>query len=149
MSSLSDIFGDSYHVFAFYAALNGLIMLVLGILVVRARVKTETLIGDGGKPEMAGPLRAHGNNSEWTPMAIVMMLVVVSVGAPYWVLHVIGLPLTAGRIAHGIGLSNNTGTSTLRFAGMILTWLAYVFAIVAIFWILIYPSVIAAPDVLQ
>ena len=64
-----DFLSDSFHAFAIYAALNGLIMLVLGILVVRARIATQTLIGDGGKPEMAGPLRAHGNNSEWTPMA--------------------------------------------------------------------------------
>ncbi|HEY1709158.1 MAG TPA: MAPEG family protein [Rhizomicrobium sp.] len=147
MDTISTIFTDGYHIFALYAALNGLILLVLGLLVVRARVKTQTLIGDGGKPEMAGPLRAHGNNSEWTPMAIVLMLVLVSLGGPWWLQHVVGLPLTVGRLLHGFGLSRNTGTSQLRFAGMILTWLAYIFAIVAILWILFFPStIIPSPD---
>jgi uncharacterized membrane protein YecN with MAPEG domain len=141
-----DMLSDSFHVFALYAALNGLIMLVLGILVIRARVATQTLIGDGGNPAMAGPLRAHGNNTEWTPMAIVMMLVVLNMGGAWWTLHLVGLPLTIGRILHGIGLSNNTGTSTMRLVGMILTMLAYIFAIVAIFWIIFVPSSVATPD---
>jgi len=143
-----DFLSDSFHVFALYAALNGLVMLVLGLLVVRARVKTQTLIGDGGKPEMAGPLRAHGNNTEWTPMAIVMMLVVLYLGGPNWVLHAIGLPLTIGRIAHGYGLSTNIGTTPYRFAGMILTWLAYIFAIVAILWLAFVPGATPSPDTL-
>src|SRR5215475_3756042 len=113
MDTFSTIFTDGYHIFALYAALNALIMLVLGLLVVRARVKTQTLIGDGGKPEMAGPLRAHGNNAEWTPMAVIMMLVLVSLASPWWMIHVVGLPLTVGRILHGFGLSRNTGTSQL------------------------------------
>lgn len=141
-----DFLSDSFRIFALYAAVNGLIMLVLGILVVRARVKTQTLIGDGGKPEMAGPLRAHGNNTEWTPMGIVMMLVVLNLGGAWWVLHLVGAPLTIGRILHGIGLSQTTGTSTMRFAGMILTWLAYIIAIVAILWIVFFPGTVAPAD---
>jgi uncharacterized membrane protein YecN with MAPEG domain len=141
-----DILSDSFHVFALYAAINGLIMLVLGILVIRARVATQTLIGDGGNPAMAGPLRAHGNNTEWTPMAIVMMLVVLNMGGAWWTLHLVGLPLTIGRLLHGIGLSGNTGPSQFRLIGMILTMLAYVFAIVAIFWIIFVPSSVATPD---
>ncbi len=150
MDTITGILTDSYHIFALYAALNGLIMLVLGILVVRARVTTQTLIGDGGKPEMLGPLRAHANNTEWTPMAIVMMLVVVSLGGWWWLLHVIGLPLTIGRLLHSIGITSNVGTSSLRFIGMILTWLAYIFAIVAILAILVDPAMVApAADALQ
>jgi len=149
MDTITTLFTDTYHVFALYTALNGLIMLVLGILVVRARVTTQTLIGDGGKPGMLGPLRAHANNTEWTPMAIVMMLVVLSLGGWWWLLHVIGVPLTLGRLLHGIGLSGNVGTSTLRFVGMILTWLAYIFAIVAILAILFVPSLVAPTEVLQ
>jgi uncharacterized membrane protein YecN with MAPEG domain len=149
VNSFSDIFAESHNAFALYVAINAIIMLVFGLLVVRARVQTQTLIGDGGKPEMAGPLRAHGNNTEWTPMAIIMMLATVSLGAPYWVVHLVGVPLTIGRLAHGVGLSRSIGTSQLRFIGMILTWLAYIFGIVAILSILIYPAVIAPPDAVQ
>jgi hypothetical protein len=44
---------SSVYAFGFYMALTALAMLVLGILVTRARVTTQTEIGDGGDPAMA------------------------------------------------------------------------------------------------
>jgi uncharacterized membrane protein YecN with MAPEG domain len=131
---------EPFHAFGFYAALNALIMLILGVLVVRARVKTQTDIGDGGKPAMAGPLRAHGNNSEWTPVALLMIWALCPLGGSIWMIHGVGIPLTLGRIAHGIGLSQNTGPSPLRFIGILLTWIAYIVGIVAIFWLVFFPD---------
>ena len=134
---MSLIFESSYYAFGFYAALNALMMLILGMLVTRARVKTQTDIGDAGKPEMAGPLRAHANNTEWVPMALLLMwaLTISAFGASIWVIHAIGISLTVGRILHAIGLTRSTGPSPLRFAGSILTWIAYVIGIVALFWL--------------
>ena len=120
---------------AFYAAVNALIMLILGMLVVRARVATRTEIGDGGHPAMVGPLRAHANNTEYVPMAIVLLLVLYALGANVVVLHLVGGMLTLGRVLHGIGLSRNVGTSSPRFIGMILTWLSFLIAIVATLWL--------------
>jgi uncharacterized membrane protein YecN with MAPEG domain len=117
---------DPYHLLALYAALNAFIMLVLGILVVRARVKTQTEIGDGGKPDMAAPLRAHGNNAEWVPMALLLMWAMAPLGGAGWMFHAVGVPLTLGRLVHGIALSRSTGPSMLRLIGMILTWVAYI-----------------------
>jgi uncharacterized protein len=126
---------SSLYAFGFYAALNALIMLVLSILVVRARVVTQTEIGDGGKPTMAGPLRAHANNAEYVPMALVLMWgLATPLGATIWLIHGVGVPLTLGRILHAIGLTRSTGTSTLRFLGMILTWIAYIVGIVGLFY---------------
>ena len=135
---MSLLFESSYYAFAFYTALNALILVILGMLVTRARVRTQTDIGDGGKPEMAGPLRAHANNSEWTPLALLMMwaLTLPTFGAPIWVIHGIGAPLTIGRIVHAIGITRSIGPSALRFTGMVLTWIAYVVGIVATFWLI-------------
>ena len=147
---MSLILESSYYAFAFYAAVNALIMLVLGMLVTRARVRTQTDIGDAGKPEMAGPLRAHANNTEWTPMALLLMWVLTGMGfansglsASIWVIQGMGVTLTVGRILHGIGLTRSIGPSALRFIGMILTWISYVIGIVAILW-LVFTSGTAA-----
>jgi hypothetical protein len=131
---------EPFHAFGFYAAINALVMLILGVLVVRARVKTQTDIGDGGKPEMAGPLRAHGNNSEWTPVALLMIWALCPLGGSIWLIHGVGIPLTLGRIAHGIGLSQNTGPSPLRFIGILLTWIAYIVGIVGVLWLIFFPE---------
>src|SRR5215469_8745616 len=126
---------SSLYAWGFYTALNALIMLVLSILVVRARVVTQTEIGDGGKPAMAGPRRAHANNTEYVPMALLMMWgLATPLGSSIWLIHGIGAPLTLGRILHAIGLTRSTGVSTLRFLGMILTWIAYIVGIAGLFW---------------
>ncbi len=133
---------EPFHIFALYAVLNALIMLILGLLVTRARVVTHTDIGDGGKPEMAGPLRAHANNTEWVPMAMILMWLFCPLGAPWWLLHVMGVPLTLGRILHAVGMSQSTGPTPMRSAGMILTWLAYIIGIAGV----IYLAFIATVD---
>jgi uncharacterized membrane protein YecN with MAPEG domain len=128
------VFASTYNSFFFYTGVNAFIMLVLGMLVVRARVKTQTEIGDGGgKPEMTGPLRAHANNTEYVPM-----------GASVWLVHGVGAPLTVGRILHAVGLSRTVGVSTWRFAGILLTWIAYIVGIVAVLWLVFFPSVPAS-----
>lgn len=132
---MSLLFQSSLYAFGFYAALNALIMLMLSILVVRARVSTQTEIGDGGKPAMAGPLRAHANNTEYVPMAVLLMWALVTpLGSSIWLIHGVGAPLTIGRIVHAIGLSRSTGTSSLRLIGIVLTWIAYIVGIVGVLW---------------
>lgn len=139
-----DTLTDPFHVFAIYAAINGLIMLVLGVLVSRARAKTSVVIGDGGNPAMARPLRAHANNTEYTPMALLLMWAVIPLGGSVWIVHGVGLPLTIGRILHAVGLTRNEGPSLLRFIGMILTWIAYVVAVVGCLWLALVPAAVAS-----
>jgi uncharacterized membrane protein YecN with MAPEG domain len=114
-----------FPVLALYAAINALIMLVLGILVVRARVKTQTEIGDGGNPVMMAAVRAHANNAEYVPLALLLMLILIPLRANAIVIHAVGATLTIGRILHAIGLSRS----------MVLTWLSYLIAIFAILWL--------------
>jgi len=135
------LFESPIYAFGFYAALNALILLILSLRVVRARVRTQTAIGDGGKPEMAAPLRAHANNAEYVPMALILLWALASpLGRSLWLIHGIGISLTLGRVLHAIGLSRSSGPSGLRFAGMILTWLAYVAGITGVLWFVFIPQ---------
>jgi uncharacterized membrane protein YecN with MAPEG domain len=136
---MSLLLESSVYSFGIYTALNALIMLVLSILVVRARVATRTEIGDGGKPEMAAPLRAHANNSEYVPMALLLLWALASpLGGTIWMIHGVGAPLTLGRLLHAIGLSGSTGPSSLRLVGMVLTWIAYIVGIASIFYLVFF-----------
>ena len=129
------IFLAPYPMVALYAAFNALIMLVLAILVVRARVRTRTEIGNGSDPAMMGAARAHANNTEYVPLALLLMLIVVPLRANAIVIHAIGATLTLGRLLHAFGLSRNVGTSLPRLLGMVLTWITYLIAIVAVVWL--------------
>jgi uncharacterized protein len=107
---------------ALYAALNAAIMIVLALLVVRQRARTKAGIGDKGDPELALAIRAHGNNAEYVPYALILLLLVELGAWPAWVVHALGLVLTVGRVAHGYGLSRSAGTSPGRALGMLCTW---------------------------
>jgi uncharacterized membrane protein YecN with MAPEG domain len=132
---------SSYYAFGFYAALNALIMLVLSMRVVQARFRTNTAYGDGGKPEMAAPLRAHGNNAEYVPVALILLWALASpLGRSIWLIHGMGVIFTVGRILHAIGLSRSIGPSPLRLAGMVLTWIALVVGIAGVLWFLFIPQ---------
>jgi uncharacterized membrane protein YecN with MAPEG domain len=136
---MSLIFESGYFAFGFYTALNALIMLVLGVLVVRARVTHRVDIGDGGVAEVAGPLRAHGNNTEYVPMALLLLWALASpLGSSIWLIHAVGGSLTLGRILHAIGLSQSTGPTTFRLAGIMLTWVSFIIGIVGVFYLIFF-----------
>lgn len=141
---LSYVYESGFAMVAFYTAINALIMLILALLVTRARVKNQVEIGDGGKPEMAGPLRAHANNTEYVPTALLLMWALLPIGGSVWMVHAIGLPLTIGRLLHGFGLSRGIGTSSPRFIGVMLTWIAYIVGIVSLLWLVFFPQAAAS-----
>jgi len=102
-----------------YIGLNALIMLVLAILVVKARVQTKTEIGDGGNPDMIKAIRAHANNVEFVPVSLLVIAAVEMAAAPLWFVHVLGASLTLARVVHAIGLHQTTGPSAGRLIGTI------------------------------
>jgi len=119
------------QVFALYAGLSGLVLLVLAALVSRARRKHGVTIGDGGNQAVLQAQRAHGNAVEYVPIVLILLLTLASLRSSIWLIHAIGAMLVAGRIFFAIGLYQSTGVSVGRGLGMVLTWLALLVAAVA------------------
>lgn len=122
----------SGHAAALWAGLNLFLLLILSLLVVRLRQKHKVALGDEGIPELARAIRAFGNASEYIPSGIAALGVLAVAGAAPLAIHVVGLVLFAGRVVHAVGLSNSGGASIPRAVGMLATWLAYIFAGVAL-----------------
>ena len=119
---------SSGHAAALWVGLNIFLMLVLSVMVVRLRQKHRVALGDEGIPELARAIRAFGNAAEYVPAGLAAIAVLAVVDAPPLAVHIVGLLLFAGRVVHGVGLSNSGGASIPRAIGIILTWIAYVFA---------------------
>ena len=131
---------------ALYIVLNAAIMVALAANVIRMRYRTRTRFGDSGKPEMLRAIRAHGNNAEYVPIALILLFLVHNLGGGLPLIHAIGLPLTVGRVLHATGFldrhhETSTGHSYLRMAGMILTFFAILVGILASLTL-----VVAAPN---
>jgi len=122
----------SGHAAALWAGLNLFLLLTLSLLVVRLRQKHKVALGDEGIPELARAIRAFGNASEYIPSGVAALAVLAVTGAAPLAIHVVGFILFTGRAVHAIGISNSGGASIPRAIGMVATWLAYIFAGVAL-----------------
>lgn len=85
---------------ALYAALLGLLCVVLGLLTVRARTAARVSLGDGGDPVLLRRSRAHANFAEYVPMALILIGGAAIGGAHAWFVHGCGILLIAARLAH-------------------------------------------------
>jgi uncharacterized membrane protein YecN with MAPEG domain len=107
-----------------YGGLLGLLVAALGINVTLVRWKVGVYVDPAAPPKkLFVAIRAHGNAIEWTPMLVIMMLLVeVSGGSSLW-LHIVGGLVVLARVLHGVGFSTRLRTSV---AGAGLTWLVAV-----------------------
>jgi uncharacterized membrane protein YecN with MAPEG domain len=122
----------SGHAAALWAGLNLIILLVLSLLVVRQRQQHKVQFGDAGVPGLAQAIRAFGNAAEYIPAGVAGLAVLAIAGGQPLAVHASGLLLFFGRLAHAVGLSRSSGASALRSGGMVLTWVAYILAAVAL-----------------
>ena len=106
---------------ALYAGLMGLWILYLGFAVIRLRRRHDVSTGDGGVKPLELAIRAHGNACEYVPIALILMGLAESMGAPTWVLHGLGVMLVAGRLLHGGYFLAGARRLNVRVAGMLLT----------------------------
>ncbi len=103
-----------------YAALAAVILIVLSVRVIGMRRSRRVALGDGGDEDMARRIRAQGNFAEYTPLALVLILLLELGGAPAWQLHLLGAALILGRILHAWSLTAHSGSG--RLIGMTLTF---------------------------
>ncbi len=89
---------------ALYAALNAFLTVGLGLNVSRVRVQHKVFRGDGGVPEIVSAVRAHGNNAEHVPLALLLLLIAELCGGSSTVLHIFGGALLVARVLHAYGI---------------------------------------------
>jgi uncharacterized membrane protein YecN with MAPEG domain len=124
--------GTSGHAAALWVGLHLLLLLTLSALVVRQRRTHRVALGDGGVASLTHAVRAFGNATEYVPAGLVALAVMAVLDVHPVVVHLSGGALFLGRVLHAIGLSRSGEPTMLRAAGVTLTWLAYVFAGVAL-----------------
>lgn len=120
---------------AVYAALNGLLLLALSYNVGRHRARTDSLVpGAMGDEILVRAIRAHGNASEYIPLAIVMLLILALLSAPLLLLHGLGSMFTVGRVAQAVGMFRSKHPNAIRFTGNLFTGLVYLIGSMACFY---------------
>ena len=105
-----------------YAALLGLIFVVLSIKTIIIRRKNKVAVGDGNNPQLQRAMRVHANFAEYTPIAIILVGFVESLKYNEIIVHILLSLFLLGRIIHAYGLSKIDEDFRFRVFGMVLTF---------------------------
>ena len=107
-----------------YAGLLALLFLALTVRVMLKRRELGHMFGSGGDPDFERIIRAHGNFVEYAPLGILLLLIIELIGAPNLLVHLLGLTLLIGRLAHAAGVAGRAQIVPLRAIGIVLTLLS-------------------------
>lgn len=110
-------------VVALYGSLNALLNVALALNVSRVRNKHRVSLGHGENDAVLRASRAHGNNAEFVPLGIVVLLLAeLSGGSSLW-LHVLGGSLFVARVLQAWGIYIPKAPNPQRFIGTAVTWI--------------------------
>lgn len=107
-----------------YAGLLGLLFLALSIRTIGVRRRLRIAVGDGGNEEMLRAMRVHANFAEYVPLAVVLLFLLETQGAPLVLVHALCAALVIGRLVHAYGVSRVRENLRFRVFGMALTFTA-------------------------
>lgn len=107
---------------ALYAVPLSLLFFHLSYRVIGLRKKVRAALGDGGDPALTRAIRVHGNFAEYVPFALAVMALAEINGAPSLAVHLLGMTLVAGRLAHAWGVSQPKENFRYRVGGMLATF---------------------------
>lgn len=105
-----------------YAGLLTILLLVLSVRVISGRFKHRVSVGDGGEKDLIKRMRVQANWIEYTPVALLLLLMLELQGASAAWLHISGLALLVGRLAHAYGFGHTPQIVPLRRFGVGLTF---------------------------
>lgn len=106
-----------FSVTPIYALAVATIYLILWMRVTALRSKLAVSIGDHSDQQLLLRIRQHGNCAEWMSFVLILMILAEGMGAPSIYLHISGVLLLIGRLAHPFGLKADNAGHPLRYVG--------------------------------
>ena len=106
---------------ALYVGLFGILLIVLSLRVSFVRRDARVAIGDGDNELLRRRIRAHGNFVEFVPIALLLLALAEHTGLGSLFIHLFGLVLLAGRIAHAYGICQTNEVFVFRMIGSLAT----------------------------
>ncbi len=120
---------------AVFAAVLGLLLVVLSGMVSRFRLKYKKSLGTTDDRDFEAVVRAQGNLVEYAPLGLIMLAVAelngVHSGLVYWT----GMVFVVGRVLHAFGMINGRGGPHIaRMIGIVMTWAGILALALLLLW---------------
>ena len=100
-----------------YAAICFFIVTWIANAIGALRRKHRIAIGHGGNKHLERAMRGQANAVENMPIFLIGLLIAALMGAPDWVIHILGLVFSVGRILHAYHFIQESAPIRLRFVG--------------------------------
>ena len=121
---------QSLQAVALWAGLNLGWTLLLALNVTRHRMKEGVSTGSGSSQALDRAMRAHGNNIEYVPGAILGILILAALGYSPLVINLLGASLLVARFCHAHGIQQlEVDLPKTRVLGNVLTWALYLIVV--------------------
>lgn len=101
------------------AAIAAVMLVALGVMTGMRRTRTNILLGTGEDEDLLRRVRAHGNFIEYTPIALIILMLAEVQGHGMALLWTMSALLIAGRALHAIGILRSMIPA--RATGMLMT----------------------------
>ena len=88
---------------ALYAAVLGLVYVVLSMRVSAMRVRKKIPLGDGGDKDMLRAIRVQQNFNEYTPIFLILLAAYEFIAGPFAYINAFGLAFVFARALHIYG----------------------------------------------
>jgi uncharacterized protein len=106
---------------ALYVGLFGILLIILSLQVSLVRRDARVALGDGDNETLRRRIRAHGNFVEFVPIALLLLALAEHTGMGSLFIHLFGIILLVGRIAHAYGICQKDEVFIFRMVGTIAT----------------------------
>ena len=116
----------------YYAAAFAVFFVVLSVRTIGLRRSLRVAVGDGDDIGLRRAMRVHANFAEYVPLALLLLWMLESAGAPAWSLHALCALLLCGRIAHASAVSRTKEPAGWRVFGMASTFTVLLTAALAL-----------------
>ena len=117
---------QSLQALGLWTGVNLILTLFLALNVTRHRAKEGIGVGIGASSSLERAVRAHGNNIEYVPGALIGIFVLVALGYSALIVHLLGAALLLSRVCHAYGIQQlEVQLPKPRVLGNILTWVIY------------------------
>lgn len=104
-----------------YAGLLTALYLWLSFRIIGVRRGKRVDMGTGDDKLLERYVRAHGNFAEYAPLSLILLGILEIGDWPTWLLHLLGVGILIGRIAHAYAFSVVEARLRPRTAGMVTT----------------------------
>lgn len=115
-----------------FVSANALLLISLALLVVHHRIQNKVELGGGGVEALERAIRAHGNLSEYAPLALILLAMLEFNGLPAWKLLTLGGLFTVARFSHVHGMLR--AAAPTRTFGALFTVISMIAMTVQLWW---------------